>query len=148
MIEEDFTISFHNEETEMPIIHHNLKAWIHHLAKLHGYEILELTYIFCSDEYLLAVNNEYLNHDYYTDIITFDNSDEEGKIESDIFISIDRVADNAKGLNVPRGTELLRVMAHGVLHLCGFKDKSDQEASEMRAQEDRCLVLWENEFNN
>lgn len=147
MIEEDFTISFHNEETDMPIIHKNLKTWIHSIAQMHNYEILEVNYIFCSDEYLLGVNQEYLNHDYYTDIITFDNSDEEGEIESDIFISVDRVNDNAQEHNVPRGTELLRVMAHGILHLCGFKDKEAEDVSEMRAQEDQCLELWKNEFS-
>ena len=83
----------------------------------------------------MQVNREYLDHDYYTDIITFDNAEEEEQIEGDIFVSIDRVRDNASTLQVPFEIELRRVLAHGVLHLCGYKDKSSDEEQLMRAKE-------------
>jgi len=141
------SINYFNEETELPDLPINTTEWLTQIAKNHLYTIQEINYIFCTDEYLLNVNKEYLDHDYYTDIITFDNSDVESDIESDIFISIDRVNDNADTLSVPRGTELRRVMAHGLLHLCGFKDKSEDEAKEMRSQEENCLTLWSNTFD-
>ena len=134
-------INFFCEDTELPVLSGQTIPWLMEIANHHDHEIVEINYIFCSDEYLLDINKQYLDHDYYTDIITFDNSEEEGKIESDIFISIDRVNENADTLSVPRGTELNRVMAHGLLHLCGFKDKTDEEAKEMREQEEYCLSL-------
>ena len=140
-------INYFCEETELPTLPKRTSDWLHDIAKSHNYQITEVNYIFCSDNYLLEVNREYLDHDYYTDIITFDNSDEENKIESDIFISIDRVNENADELNIPRGTELLRVMSHGLLHLCGFKDKSEQEAKQMTEQEEKCLDLWAKKYN-
>ncbi|MCL4162988.1 UNVERIFIED_CONTAM: hypothetical protein GTU68_054667 [Idotea baltica] len=101
-----------------------------------------------SDEGLHKINLEYLNHDTYTDIITFDNSEEEGIIESDIFISIDRVKENAESFKTTFDNELRRVLAHGVLHLCGYKDKSDEDAKLMREMEEASLVSWNEDCIN
>ena len=119
--------------------------WIDQIIKDHQFILEELNYIFCSDEYLLNINIEHLNHDYYTDIITFDNSDEPKKIESDIFISIDRVNENCSKHRVSQENELHRVMIHGVLHLLGFKDKTEEEKKRMREKEDACLSLLFNQ---
>ena len=100
-----------------------------------------ISYIFCSDKYLHQLNLEYLNHDTLTDIITFDNSEVEGNIEADIFISIDRIRENAAGLNKPIEEELHRVMIHGLLHIRGYGDKTDAEKQVMREKEDACLSL-------
>lgn len=115
------------------------KEWIKELV--HGYKFTlgELNYIFMSDEDLLKINIEYLNHDTYTDIITFDNSENEKVIEGDIFISVDRVKENATKFNIAEENELLRVMAHGVLHLLGFKDKGDDDIQKMRRAEDEAI---------
>jgi rRNA maturation RNase YbeY len=96
--------------------------------------------VFCSDEYLLKINQDFLNHDYLTDVITFDYNEE--FISSDVFISVDRVADNSKVLGVVFTDELMRVMVHGVLHLCGFKDKTPEQEREMRSMEDYYLNLF------
>lgn len=103
----------------------------------------EISYIFCDDEYLLKVNQEYLDHDYYTDIITFDYR-EENTISGDLFISITRVADNAVELGFTFEEELFRVMAHGVLHICGYGDKTEEEEKVMRAKEDYYLEKFKN----
>jgi len=101
----------------------------------------ELNYIFCDDEYLLEINVKYLNHDDYTDIISFENS--VGNIlHGDIFISIERVQENAQKLNIEFDEELLRVMAHGLLHFCGYKDKTDNEAALMRRKEDEKMKMF------
>ena len=102
----------------------------------------DINYILCSDPYLLDINRQYLNHDYYTDVITFDYS-EDNIISGDIFISVDTVADNAKEYNVTFEKELERVMIHGVLHLVGYNDKSDDEVVVMRAKENQYLSLFE-----
>lgn len=132
--EEDASISFVKKKE-------HIKVWINDVVVAHNAKIIEINYIFCSDEYLLNVNKEYLQHDYYTDIITFDNSEYEGEIESDIFVSIDRIRDNAETLNEPFEREFHRVLIHGVLHLLGFKDKSEEDEKTMRAKEDECLAL-------
>lgn len=129
-------IRFFKEDTSFELPEkHTVKKWLKSIVIQEGKQIGELSYIFCSDEYLLQVNREYLDHDYYTDIITFDNAEEEEQIEGDIFVSIDRVRDNASTLQVPFEIELRRVLAHGVLHLCGYKDKSSDEEQLMRAKE-------------
>ncbi len=112
--------------------------WISDIIKVYGMEMGELSYIFCSDEYLLEMNREHLNHDYYTDIITF-NYNEGVSLSGDLFISYDRIEDNAITHGVSVYDELCRVMAHGVLHLCGFDDKSEEDKIEMRVKENECL---------
>lgn len=143
-LEEHSIINYFSEDKEIPLVTKQTSSWLKKIAENHKKDILEINYIFCSDDYLLNVNKEYLNHDYYTDIITFDNSDDPEKLESDIFISLDRVQDNATQLQKTFENELLRVMAHGLLHLCGFKDKSSADAERMREQEDSALILWKN----
>jgi len=111
------------------------KAWLNEVARQEGKRILELTYVFCSDDYLLQINQEYLNHDTLTDIVTFDNSEDPNKIEGDIFISIDRVKENGDALGT-KETELGRVMVHGLLHLLGYKDKKKEDKVLMTEKED------------
>jgi rRNA maturation RNase YbeY len=111
------------------------KAWLNEVAKQEGKKILELSYVFCSDNYLLQINQEYLNHDTLTDIVTFDNSEDPKKIEGDIFISIDRVKENGEKLGTSE-TELERVMVHGLLHLLGYKDKKKEDKALMTEKED------------
>jgi len=117
--------------------------WLNAIAQQFEFTIVGLNYIFCNDAYLHQINVEYLNHDTFTDIITFDNSEERQMIEGDIFISIDRVRENATIFNVPFDTELNRVMAHGLLHLLGYRDKTEAEQQEMSAQEDQAIELWQ-----
>jgi probable rRNA maturation factor len=118
------------------------KGWLKAIAQKEGFKIQDLNYIFLSDEALHKINLEYLNHDTFTDIITFDNSEKLEVIEGDIFISIDRVKDNAANFETTFDNELRRVLAHGLLHLCGFKDKSTEEAKEMRKMEEASISNW------
>jgi rRNA maturation RNase YbeY len=120
-----------------------ISEWIAKTIRTEHYDLSHINFIFCSDKYLLRINQDYLNHDYYTDIITFDNSDSEKEVESDIFISIDRVRENAGKENATFMNELLRVCVHGVLHLCGYKDHSEQEKLMMRSKEDAYLSLYD-----
>lgn len=115
-----------------------LKNWIKYTIEKNNKQIGEISYIFCSDEQLIEINKEFLNHDYYTDIITFDYS-ESDIISGDLFISIDRIKDNAKTLGLSYQEELHRVIIHGILHLLGFKDKTDEENQNMRLLENECL---------
>jgi probable rRNA maturation factor len=136
-------LKFFCEDIDFKLPHsQKTTKWIKSISLSEGYKIGELNYIFCSDEYLLEVNKEYLQHDYYTDIITFDNSEEEGVLEGDIFISVDRVKDNAQMLNTDYEEELRRVLIHGLLHLIGFEDSSEELKLKMRAKEDACLLLF------
>jgi rRNA maturation RNase YbeY len=118
-----------------------IKPWLKAIAAKENHVIKELNYVFMNDEDLLKINIEYLNHDTYTDIITFDNSEENGKIESDISISLERVEANAKKFNTTFENELLRVMAHGLLHLCGYKDKKKADIEMMRKKEEESLMM-------
>lgn len=118
------------------------KELLKSIVKEHGFKPGELNYIFVSDEELLKINIEYLNHHTYTDIITFDNSESDKQIEGDIFISIDRVRENAAKFRTSFERELIRVMAHGVLHLAGYKDKKPEEAQAMRDAEERALKAY------
>lgn len=114
-----------------------VKKWLQSIAVEEGFNIQELDYIFCTDDYLLDINIQHLDHHTLTDIITFDLSDEptHPDIEGEIYISWDRILDNAKTFEVPTENELSRVMAHGVLHLCGYKDKSPDDEKTMREKE-------------
>jgi rRNA maturation RNase YbeY len=118
-----------------------LKNWVKQVVLKEKNSLKELNFIFCNDEYLHKINIEYLQHDTYTDIITFDNADKKNNIEGDIFISIERVKENAQKLKVDFETELHRVMIHGVLHLLGYKDKNLNEKKLMRAKEDEYLTF-------
>ena len=119
-----------------------VSGWLKNIAVSEGYKVGELNYIFCSDDYLLEINKQYLDHDYYTDIITFDNSEEDGKLEGDIYVSIDRVKENADHIGVSFDIELRRVLVHGLLHLIGFEDSDEDLKQQMRAKEDECLLLY------
>ncbi len=120
-----------------------LKKWLKAMISSEGFKLQALSYVFMSDEELLKMNIAYLNHDTLTDIITFDQSEKENSIEGDIFISVDRVRDNAEKFKVSFEKELLRVMAHGVLHLCGYKDKKEAEIKEMRNKENYYIDTYE-----
>lgn len=119
-----------------------LEDWIIRVAKTHDRIVGEITYIFCSDDVILRVNRQFLSHDYFTDIITFDNS--RGRlIQGDMYISLDTVRSNAEQLGVDYNSELLRVIIHGILHLCGINDKGPGEREIMEANEDKALNLLE-----
>ena len=117
-----------------------IKQWIKQVIEAKGKKTGNITYIFCDDEYLLEVNKQYLQHDYYTDVITFDYV-ENDLISGDIFISTDRVRENALAFGSSEKEELHRVIIHGALHLLGLKDKSKKEASQMRQAENEALKL-------
>lgn len=119
-----------------------LKSFIKTLIIAEGREAGELNYIFCDDAYLLQINQNFLQHDTYTDIITFPYSQKEDPIVSDIYISIDRIRANAGDFKTSFQQELHRVIFHGALHLCGFKDKSKADQKRMRLKEDEYLNLW------
>ncbi len=135
-------IHYQAEDVELPFAEtHKLDNWMKTIIQNEEQTLAEITFIFCSDEYLHKINVEYLNHDTYTDIITFPMSDT--YIESDIFISLDRVRENAQQLEISFKQELNRVMIHGILHLCGYADKSDAEQDLMTQKENEALKLWE-----
>ena len=115
--------------------------WIKLIAKKEKREVLDVSYIFCSDSFLLQLNQQYLNHNTLTDIITFDYSEGAKQLEGEIYISIDRVKENAKKFKVPFQDELDRVMIHGVLHLIGYKDKKPADKALMRKKEEASLSL-------
>jgi probable rRNA maturation factor len=132
-------ITFHTEGVDFPAIDKKKVAdWIRSVAKKYGKRTGEIAYLFCNDEQILTVNQQFLGHDYYTDIITFDYS-EEDYLSGDIFVSIDTVRSNAELYSVSFQEELYRVVIHGILHLCGIKDESEQEKEEMREAENRAL---------
>lgn len=120
-----------------------LVAWLSKIATAEKRKLGTLAYTFVDDEELWRMNKQFLNHNTYTDIITFDYSEEE-TVSGEIYISVDRLAENAEKHNVTVREELLRVMAHGLLHLCGYKDKSPIQQKEMRAAEERALKFFKN----
>jgi probable rRNA maturation factor len=131
-------IIFNVEDIDFQLVREEtISNWIESMVEKEGKKLGALSYIFCSDDYLHKLNVEYLNHDTLTDVITFPYNS--NPVEGDIFISIDRVKDNAKDLNIPFETELHRVMIHGVLHLCGYMDETDEEEAIIRQKEDMCL---------
>ncbi len=120
-----------------------MKKWIKSIAENEEFRVVDLSYVFCTDEYLLDINIQHLDHHTLTDIITFDLSDhpDSPEIEGEIYISIDRVKENAKNFKVSFESELSRVLAHGILHLCGYKDKSPEEEQLMREKENFYLAM-------
>ncbi len=136
-------INFFQEEVSFQLNHEDiLKGWISTIIQNAKQSFDTINFIYCSDNYLLEINKQYLDHDYYTDIITFDNrEDDESALNADIFLSIDRVKENASQLNLPFEQELHRVMVHGVLHLLGLKDKTEAQKKEMRESEEASLSL-------
>ena len=123
-----------------------VKKWISEVVLRRGKMVGNISYLFCDDEYMIGVNQQYLDHDTYTDIITFDYVVAD-LVSGDIFISVDRVGENAQQFNVPLEEELHRVIIHGVLHLLGQGDKTDSEAAEMRRQEQESFDLWNEMFH-
>ncbi|SHI86692.1 rRNA maturation RNase YbeY [Flavobacterium haoranii] len=134
-------ISF-NYETDFKLENEDLISnWIEQVVISENKSLGEVNYIFCDDEYLHKINVEYLDHDTLTDIISFDYS-EGNLVQGDIFVSIERVADNANDFNTEFTEELRRVLVHGILHYCGYKDKSVSEEAIMRAKEDEKLLMF------
>lgn len=119
-----------------------LKLFIEKLFTSEKKKLGNLSYIFCSDEHLLTINNDFLKHDFYTDVITFDLSSSKNEIEGEVYLSVDRIKDNAKQLGVSFKEELHRVIFHGALHLCGYKDKKKEEALIMRSKENKYLKRY------
>lgn len=136
-------VSFFSEDIDFKVVNPlKTKKWIKNTSFSEGYEVSQLNYIFCSDEYLLEINKQYLDHDYFTDIITFDNSEEDKQLEGDIYISVDRVRDNADTFHTDFDSEMRRVLIHGLLHLVGYEDSSEALKTAMRAKEDEYLSLF------
>jgi len=140
-------IRFFYEETKYKIEYpRKTVKWIIESARREKKSVLNVNYVFCSDRYLLGLNKEFLSHDTFTDIITFDDSD--GKnISGEIYISLDRVKENSLKFNSIFQDELRRVMMHGILHLVGYKDKKTHEVSTMRKKEEAYLSLWKTMFH-
>lgn len=139
-------IHFFFESIEPTPIDQIIEHWLKQVISNERKKVGDINYILCDDDYLLKINQDYLQHDYYTDIITFDYV-KGSTINGDIFVSLSRISDNASTLSKSYDEEFRRVLVHGVLHLCGYKDKTEQEASEMRNKEDEYLNLW-NTLNN
>ena len=133
-------ISFHTDNIPMPNIDfRKVEQWIKAVAAQHGFSVGELNYIFCDDEKILAVNREFLQHDYYTDVITFDYSTRT-RVNGDIYISLDTVATNAQQVDVPFLHELHRIIIHGLLHLTGQADKTPETKAQMTAKEEDAIA--------
>ena len=122
-----------------------LQAFIELIFKKERKKLVSITYVFCTDKFLLNLNKQYLNHSYFTDVITFDLSDSNKCIQAEVYISIDRVKDNTKKFKTSFKSELYRVVFHGALHLCGFSDKTASQIKKMREFENRYLTKFNNE---
>lgn len=139
-------IDFNFEDVEFALPdEQSLTAWVDYVIKNEDCFTGNLSYIFCSDEYLWNMNKQYLGHDYYTDIITFDYV-EDKYVSGDMFVSYDRVVDNAQKFGVSRETELLRVMIHGVMHLVGYDDQTDEQEAEIHRKEDYYIDVYNKQF--
>jgi rRNA maturation RNase YbeY len=121
----------------------DIRQLLEETANNEGYEIQNITYIFMSDDELLEINQQHLQHDDYTDIITFDLSDIEASVDGEIYVSIDRIKDNASKFNCTFDQEIIRVLSHGLLHLLGYKDKSETDILKMREKEAQCLSNYD-----
>lgn len=134
-------VTYQTDGTRMPDIKKRITtAWIRNVAATYGKRVGDVNYIFCNDERILDVNREYLQHDYYTDIITFDYT-EEDTISGDLFISLDTVKSNSEQFATEYDEELHRTIIHGILHLCGINDKGPGEREIMEAAEDKALAM-------
>lgn len=142
MIKPLASVTFHFAEKVTLTNRTALKEFIINIFKKEKKKPGDLSFVFCSDAYLLEINKQYLKHNYYTDIITFDLSVEPGVVSGEIYISVDRVKDNAQNFNASFKEELHRVIFHGALHLCGYKDKTESEEILMRKMEDKYLRLY------
>lgn len=129
----ELDFSLHNEDA--------FSSWISSVIVSENKKEGDINYIFCDDEYILEINKQYLNHDYYTDIISFDYS-VGNELHGDVFVSIDRIRENAVDFKVPFEDELKRVIIHGVLHYCGYKDKTSEEEVLMRVKEDEKIAMF------
>jgi probable rRNA maturation factor len=139
----DRTILFNNADKGTSLrFRTKLKAFISKQCQKEGVRIEALQYVFCSDAYLLDINKRFLNHDFYTDIISFDLSEQKGSLVGDVYISIERVKENAKTEGNLYMHELLRVIFHGALHFCGYKDKKPADVKVMRSMEDKWLKAY------
>jgi len=139
----DRTIFFNNADKGTSLrFRTKLKAFISKQCQKEGVRIEALQYVFCSDAYLLDINKRFLNHDFYTDIISFDLSEQKGSLVGDVYISIERVKENAKTEGNLYMHELLRVIFHGALHFCGYKDKKPADVKVMRSMEDKWLKAY------
>lgn len=135
-------ITYHLEKEvsqfkKLPFRKQECSSWIKNLVSNHGKKVGDIAFIFCNDEKILEINRQWLSHDYFTDVITFDYTDE--RVSGDIFISVDTVFRNASDYNASEWRELHRVMAHGVLHLLGFDDQTEEQREQMRLKEDEAL---------
>lgn len=136
-------INFHFQNIDVSLNQEKtLKDYIIHLFKEEGISVKQIDYIFCTDEFLLPLNKKYLNHDTYTDILTFDLSEKDAKMMAEIYISVDRVKENTKIFKTSFQEELHRVIFHGALHLCGYNDHSEDEKKLMRQKEDEKLKAY------
>lgn len=143
------TISFRSADRTLQLPGRNfLKEFLKLLFKKEKKKLASLTYIFCSDTFLHQLNRNFLGHDYFTDIITFGLSEPSYPIEAEVYISLDRVKDNSANLGVPYKEETLRVIFHGALHLCGYRDKKKSEITLMRLKEEQYLRLFEKKLAN
>lgn len=139
----DSTICFYNEDVIYRLLYkEKIRLWLIAVIRQEKKQMGDISFVFCSDEYLLEINRQYLSADYLTDVITFDFT-EENRISGDIFISVDRVKENAKQYKQKYYQEMLRIILHGILHLCGYKDKTDKEEKQMREKEDYYLLKFE-----
>ena len=137
------SISFNQADSRVTLANRvALKSFIEKRVKKEGFSIETLTYVFCSDKYLLKMNKDFLSHNYYTDIISFDLSETPGNLIGEVYISVDRVKDNAKTLGTSLKEELHRVIFHGALHFCGYKDKKPADTIKMRQMEDAWLSAY------
>jgi probable rRNA maturation factor len=136
-------VHFHFLKNDFSLVNRNkLKIFINTLFKKEKKSLAQINYIFCSDNFLLKINQDYLQHNFYTDIITFDLSERKNEIIGEIYISIDRVKENAQTFKSTINKELHKVIFHGALHLCGYKDKSIKEIKIMRQKEEEYLLLY------
>ncbi|WP_298314860.1 rRNA maturation RNase YbeY [uncultured Aquimarina sp.] len=134
-------INFFYESVSIDLDEKRISSWIRNVIRSEGKKEGEISFIFCNDEYLLKINQDFLNHDTYTDIISFDNS-LGNELHGDVFISHERVNENSITYGVSQDEELRRVIVHGVLHFCGFKDKSEEESAVMRQKENDKLEMF------